>query len=376
VWISDEYTQYRQERGETVSEEEKDERYRQFLSMLKKPGLYEVGGLGACTLIHRSALAAGVHFGPIRNLSFWGEDRHFCVRAAALGIPLYVDTHYPAFHIFRDSDVQEGSAFLQQTSAQTDPEPAVTCLSEDCSPRISVTTPLPRLTLSMIVKNEANRYLRQVLAEHRSYISHAVIIDDGSTDQTSRLCQEMLEGIPLHLVKNETSRFANEIDLRKQQWEETIKTNPEWILNLDADEMFEARFARDVHQLLRQNDVDLFSFRLYDFWNETHYREDRFWRSHFTYRPLLLRYRPDFAYRWRETPLHCGRFPENIFQLPNALSPIRLKHMGWSRREDRLEKHFRYLRLDPEGKYGWKEQYLSILDENPHLLPWSEEEEG
>ena len=30
----------------------------------------------------------------------FGEDRHFCIRAAALGLSLYVDTHYPAYHIY------------------------------------------------------------------------------------------------------------------------------------------------------------------------------------------------------------------------------------------------------------------------------------
>lgn len=36
----------------------------------------------------------------------------------------------------------------------------------------------------MIVKNEENRYLKKVLEALRHYIDEAVIIDDGSTDQT------------------------------------------------------------------------------------------------------------------------------------------------------------------------------------------------
>ena len=152
----------------------------------------------------------------------------------------------------------------------------------------------PKLTLSMIVKNESNRYLKRVLEEHLYYIDEAVIIDDGSTDHTVDLCLNVLTGIPVHLIKNETSKFANEFELRKQQWEETLKTNPDWILNLDADEMFEKRFVYEIRNLLDQKDYDVFNFRLYDFWNETHYREDPFWRSHLTYRPLLVRYREQF----------------------------------------------------------------------------------
>jgi SRSO17 transposase len=62
-------------------------------------------------LISRTALEAGVNFSRISNLSFWGEDRHFCIRAAALGLQLFVDTHYPAYHIYRDSDLEGVKSF-------------------------------------------------------------------------------------------------------------------------------------------------------------------------------------------------------------------------------------------------------------------------
>lgn len=73
---------------------------------------------------------------------------------------------------------------------------------------------------------------------------------------------------------------------------------------------------------------------------------------------------------------HCGRFPKNIFQLPNAVSPFRLNHLGWSRWEDRPEKYHRYMMMDPEGRYGWLAQYMSILDAKPNLVFWKENEES
>lgn len=69
---------------------------------MKKPGLYEVDGTGACTLISRKALEAGVNFTEIPNLKLLGEDRPFCIRAGALGFKLYMDTHYPAYHCSRE----------------------------------------------------------------------------------------------------------------------------------------------------------------------------------------------------------------------------------------------------------------------------------
>ena len=69
---------------------------------MKTPGLYKVNGLGACTMIAKSALEKGVNFKEIYNLEIPGEDRPFCIRAGALGITLYMDTHYPAYHISRE----------------------------------------------------------------------------------------------------------------------------------------------------------------------------------------------------------------------------------------------------------------------------------
>mgnify|MGYP003414643337 CR=1 FL=1 len=230
----------------------------------------------------------------------------------------------------------------------------------------------PLITLSMVVKNEANRYLKQVLLSVKPFIAHAVIVDDASTDNTVEVCREILFPIPLTLVINASSKFSNEVELRKQQWEETIKTDPEWILSLDADEVFEDKFKDNIKPLLAKSKVDVYYFRLYDFWDQDHYREDRFWMAHLYYRPYLVRYKKNVKYEWEEVPQHCGRFPKTIFQFTMATSPLRLKHYGWATEEDRKAKHERYKKLDPEAKYGWKEQYDSILDPSPRLIRWQD----
>jgi hypothetical protein len=377
VWMHDEYSQWERLPGETLSADEISYRFNHFLTKLRIPGVYEVGGLGACTLISRHAIAAGVSYNIIKNISYWGEDRHFCIRAAALGIPLYVDTHYPALHLYRDSDLSKVDDFIKNNAPEPDPpvneQSALESASElPLPPPGPVKPKRPKLTLTMVVKNESSRFLRQVLEAHRKYIDEAVIIDDASTDDSAAVCLEALKGIPVHMVYNSVSKFSNEIELRKQQWEEVTKTDPEWILNLDGDEVFEDRFEGEIDTLLREDNVHLFCFRVYDFWNKDHYREDAHWRSHFSYRPFLLRYNKEFNYSWNELPQHCGRFPENIFELPHQLSNLRLKHLGWSKPEFRLEKYLRYMHLDPEGHYGSKEQYLSILDQHPQLVRWVE----
>lgn len=229
----------------------------------------------------------------------------------------------------------------------------------------------PKVVLSMIMRNEADRKLRECLEEANHYIALAVIIDDNSTDNSVEICKEVL-GDKLILIHNDRSKFSKEFTLRQQQWEETIKTNPDWILNIDADQIFEMAMRQEIEFLITQDQVDVFYFRLYDFWNETHYRDDQYWCGHKSYTPFLMRYRKDLVLRWRETPQHCGRFPASCSDLPGACSPMRIKHYGWARLEDRVSKYYRYLQLDPGGKYGWQAQYDSILDPNPHLVAWVE----
>lgn len=322
-----------------------------FLHQLKEPGIYEVGGLGACTLISARALALGVNYQQISNVDYWGEDRHFCIRAKVLGLELYVDTHYPAIHLYRESDLSKVKA-LQKTNRWQRKKSG------------------NKLTLAMIVRNEEGRYLKRVLEHARQYIDAAVIIDDASHDNTVDICREVLKSKPLKLISQKRSTFSTEYKLRKKLWQETIKTNPDWILVLDADEIFEDKIVSEISSMINQCVFDLYSFRLYDFWDEYHYREDQYWKAHLTYRPFLARYIPTFKAAWLETPQHCGRLPLNITELKGTISPLRIKHFGWANAQGRKEKYNRYLKLDPSGRYGIEEQYKSIMDLQPNLVKW------
>lgn len=351
VWLFDEYDLIPKQLGEVLSAEEKQERQAAFIAKLKQPGLYEVGGLGACTLINRSALLKGVNFAPIKNLTVRGEDRFFCIRAAVLGIDLFVDTHFPAYHIYRESDLDGVIEYIKQCEQKSVKQ---------------------RITLSMVVRNEEGRYLECMLKSLAGRIDAAVIIDDASTDGTVKMCQRLLAGIPLNIICNTKSLFADEVKLRKQQWAETIKTNPDWILNLDADEILEEAFWADAKAIVDNPDYGRCGFRLYDMWNKTQYREDDFWGAHNSSRTFLLRYQPGFKYQWRETPQHCGRFPANCDEATKSDLEYRIQHLGWSSIHDREMKYQRYQQLDPGAIYGIKEQYESILDKEPHLITWQE----
>jgi len=352
VWLGGQYRLYELKAGQELSTEEIARRQREFLSKLQCPGTYTVGGLGACTLLSKRALQSGITFQKLHNLDLMGEDRHFCVRDAALGFELYADTYYPPYHMYRESELP----ILLQHKEQYDYQ------------RIKS----PRLLLAMLVHNEANRYLEKVLTQAASYIQQAVILDDASTDNTVEICKRCLADIPHQIVVNKEPGFHNEVVLRQQLWNMAIETKPDWILILDADEIFEDEIVSLMPHLLRTPTANVYYFRLYDMWNETQYREDHYWQAHHYYRPFLVRYQADYSYVWQETPQHCGRLPMNISNLPGICCELRIKHWGWASPADRLEKYYRYQKLDPEARYGIKEQYDSILDPKPNLINWQD----
>lgn len=106
VWLQDTYSFVQIKPGQKMDQDQITYKSLEFINKLKNKGIYKVGGLGALTLIKRKVFESGVNFSTIDNLSLFGEDRHFCIRAVVSGFELYVDTHYPAFHIYRKSDLE------------------------------------------------------------------------------------------------------------------------------------------------------------------------------------------------------------------------------------------------------------------------------
>lgn len=172
VWMMDEYS-FHSSRKPT--EGRIKEEHHAFLSRMRTPGIYEVGGLGACTLISRKAMEQGARFRRLPNVSFWGEDRHFCIRAAALGISLFVDTRYPAYHIYRDADLAGVSAYRRSIYGD------------------GKTTALT-ISLCMIVKNEEEA-LGRCLRSVEGVADEIIIVDTGSTDRTKEIAESFTANI-------------------------------------------------------------------------------------------------------------------------------------------------------------------------------------
>lgn len=222
----------------------------------------------------------------------------------------------------------------------------------------------------MLVKNEADRWLIEACEQLVTICGRVIILDDCSTDNTIEICKKY----NFDILKSNKSFW--EIDELKQR---KILFNAIWhtakvddiLLILDADEiLINPDRTREILETANKR-LTVIGFTLYDMWDKTHYRNDQYWNAHKSLWPMAIRKIQGVTnFQWHEQGLHCGRFPYNLTSNPHSYVThieLGIKHMGWSTQEDRQKKYDRYMRIDPEGKYGILEQYLSILDDSPNL---------
>lgn len=233
-----------------------------------------------------------------------------------------------------------------------------------------------KLTAIMQVHNEADRYLETTLENLSSFVDEIVVVDDASTDQSVMLCKKYPK--VRHMVELKTSLFHQEWKLRKILWEAAVSTEPDWLLSVDADELYETKAQNEIHRLINQEDYDWLGFRLFDFWGcMTHYREDEHWNIHKRHTMTAVRYMPCYHYFYPEWNHHVPRLPSTCGLLPGLRTELRVKHLGWAcSEEERYRKYARYMKNDPEAKWGSLAHYESILDPYPNLVEWKEDGEG
>jgi len=229
---------------------------------------------------------------------------------------------------------------------------------------------------AMLVRNESGRYLERVLEQMVGVCDRLVILDDASTDKTPDICLKIGVKCPqgVRVIHSRESLWGiNELEQRKRLWEAaTFGAVPgDWILCLDADETItNIHLLPELINFVKNSlsDAEGIAFKLYDMWDETHYRDDDSWNAHTRDWVMCVKYDPNKEYIWRDTPLHCGRFPINAHgDIVAGHSGMAIQHWGWSRAPDREAKYKRYMEADPEGKSGNLAQYQSIMDPNPTL---------
>jgi GT2 family glycosyltransferase len=203
-----------------------------------------------------------------------------------------------------------------------------------------------RLVAAYRVKN-AEATLRQSLEATARFADAIVVLDDGSSDGTRAICKAHPA---VTRYEHQDLPFDERRD-RNRILTMAAEVRPDWIIVIDADEVFEMDRAR-ADRLMHLSDphAKVLGFHWYTFWEPSHtyFRADGIFGGMSGFR----------MYRWEpgqrivsgtETGLHCGNIPA----FPDGAArytDVRVRHLGYDTEALRRAKHAFYRRMDPSPR--------------------------
>lgn len=222
---------------------------------------------------------------------------------------------------------------------------------------------------ALLCRNEANRYLTRCLENALQFCDHVIVVDDGSTDDTVKVCRSFDR---VTVIERDSEGFwgDDETSARALLWREAAAIG-DWIYVFDADHELIDITPAQFRQLCDSDTCTAWAFPLYDCWDSpwTH-RTDGYWQAWHTPRTWLFKALPykEFQPEWPDRKeIHVGHAPIN-FPYVTGLAPGGIRHWGYVRPEHRLHKREKYTSLatlTPQER----EHAESIMDENPVVEP-------
>jgi glycosyltransferase involved in cell wall biosynthesis len=229
----------------------------------------------------------------------------------------------------------------------------------------------PKIIAQMVGRNEASKYLPEVLERLKSQVDEIVFTDDCSDDDTAEIASKYA-----NVYKTPKPMFTtHEGRLRRYAWLnlENHAAEGDWIIAIDCDEMLYDSSditKTDIRQILNSSEKDVVNVRFYHMWNNTQYRVDKLWAPNNSSR--IFRFMSGAMFRDRA--LACGSEPTYVTDLINQRnyfvnSNLIMQHLGYIKDEDKQSKYERYSTLDG-GEFHALNHINSITDPNPVLINW------
>ena len=201
---------------------------------------------------------------------------------------------------------------------------------------------MTKLITALLVRNEADKYLEQVLTRCLEFSDSVLVLDDNSTDGSDRLAWRL--GCEVQRWTGATM-WGTESPARAALWDWGAQEAKDgWLLICDADMILHG----DPRPLTLTKQYNSWSFVLYDLWDSpTTYRTDGYWQGHLHPRPWLFR-PARLGYDtpiWPDRGLHVGHAPANAILRSGICHPEHLSwmHLAYMEQPNRLRKHQQYL---------------------------------
>lgn len=209
------------------------------------------------------------------------------------------------------------------------------------------------------VKNEA-RWIKRVIESLKPICDEVLVFDDHSTDDTGNLAWSV--GALVRYSSFETLHEARDKDfLLAWAWNAGAQEG-DYCLMIDGDELLNREDIPALQAAIASG-VECASFHIVYLWDrEDQVRVDRWYREF--RRPSLFKLtHRNLAFRVSLTAgsLHCSSAPAESLQYQRPI-PVRLMHLGYLYREDRVRKYYWYNRIDPGNQLEDEYRHMVIGD--------------
>ena len=203
------------------------------------------------------------------------------------------------------------------------------------------------------------KYLTRSLDEFKRLCDDAIIATNNADEETINLIDSY--GFK-HYEDNREWGLAQP-DIKTSLLTKAGELNPDWIVAIDADEVFAPSFTREEAEKLTQTGEIAYYFLVVNLYNnEQHFAHgagvQQFWNIRF------YKYMPEYGLQFQRKALHCGLGPPITYKY-GWHAPFYLLHYGLMDKADRERKQARYRKYDPNKRYKAGAYYDELGQELP-----------
>jgi glycosyltransferase involved in cell wall biosynthesis len=223
---------------------------------------------------------------------------------------------------------------------------------------------MPKLVCMLRVK-DGILFVGEWLERTSALVDEIVVVDNGSSDGTL----EILQQHPSVVCVERTTGFDEGRD-KILAYERVRSRNPDWVINLDVDEIFEQQTTRaDLNRLMRSKIFTRYFFRLFHLIDYEHYNMRGKWFMA-TCWPCKVMWKEQATGYFVNLRFDNGMI-RGVHGLP-WVSHHRLRHLGYINKEHVRRKADIYRSLDPSREHT----YVEMQHSNPLTWKWREFDEA